>query len=99
MGHEYRWPNVLTRRRSIRPIPLCAIDLASGRDFDGDYLLVSEDGANLEVRHTPIAFSIKGKTWVNNHAHILKFEHYCTQVFMEYYITLNRLFPQFMLYS
>lgn len=56
--------------------------------FDGDYLLVSEDGANLEVRHTPIAFPIKGKTWVNNHAHILRFKQYCTQVFTEYYINL-----------
>ena len=56
--------------------------------FDGDFLLVSEDGANLEVRHTPIAFPIKGKTWVNNHAHILRFKQYCTQVFMEYYINL-----------
>ena len=64
------------------------VDYVQDYIFDGDYLLVSEDGANLEVRHTPIAFSIKGKTWVNNHAHILKFEHYCTQVFMEYYINL-----------
>jgi len=64
------------------------VDYVQDYIFDGDYLLVSEDGANLEVRHTPIAFSIKGKTWVNNHAHILKFEHYCTQLFMEYYINL-----------
>ena len=64
------------------------VDYVEGYIFDGDYLLVSEDGANLELRHTPIAFSIKGKTWVNNHAHILKFEHYCTQVFLEYYINL-----------
>ena len=64
------------------------VDYVQDYIFDRDYLLVSEDGANLEVRHTPIAFSIKGKTWVNNHAHILKFEHYCTQLFMEYYINL-----------
>ena len=64
------------------------VDYVRGYIFDGDYLLVSEDGANLEVRHTPIAFSITGKTWVNNHAHILKFDHYCSQIFMEYYINL-----------
>ena len=64
------------------------VDYVQDYIFDGNYLLVSEDGANLEVRHTPIAFSIKGKTWVNNHANILKFEHYCTQLFMEYYINL-----------
>ena len=64
------------------------VDYVQGFIFDGDYLLVSEDGANLEVRHTPIAFSITGKTWVNNHAHILKFDNYCSQIFMKYYINL-----------
>ncbi|MEZ4847639.1 MAG: hypothetical protein R3B93_03220 [Bacteroidia bacterium] len=28
---------------------------------EGDFLLVSEDGANLVARKTPIAFSISGK--------------------------------------
>jgi type I restriction enzyme M protein len=54
--------------------------------FEGDYLLVSEDGANLLSRSTPIAFSITGKTWVNNHAHILKFKENVTQKFVEYYL-------------
>lgn len=54
--------------------------------FDGDYLLVSEDGANLLARSTPIAFSISGKSWVNNHAHILKFKNDTTQKFVETYI-------------
>lgn len=57
--------------------------------FDGDYLLVSEDGANLIFRHTPIAFSISGKTWVNNHAHILKFETSYEQTYFEYSINLR----------
>jgi len=39
--------------------------------FDGERLLVAEDGANLVMRSTPIAFIAKGKYWVNNHAHIL----------------------------
>jgi restriction endonuclease S subunit len=39
--------------------------------FDGEYLLVAEDGANLLSRSTPIAFSASGKFWVNNHAHVL----------------------------
>jgi len=54
--------------------------------FDGDYLLVSEDGANLLARTTPIAFSISGKSWVNNHAHILKFESMDKQKFIEIYL-------------
>ena len=40
--------------------------------FEEDLVLVSEDGANLVNRSTPIAFIAKGKYWVNNHAHILK---------------------------
>lgn len=54
--------------------------------FDEDLLLVSEDGANLTMRSTPIAFSVSGKVWVNNHAHVLRFDHRETQVFVELYL-------------
>lgn len=40
--------------------------------FSEDLVLVSEDGANLVNRATPIAFVARGSYWVNNHAHILK---------------------------
>lgn len=40
--------------------------------FDGDYLLIAEDGANLLSRSTPIAFQARGKFWVNNHAHVVQ---------------------------
>lgn len=40
--------------------------------FDEDLVLLSEDGANLVDRSTPIAFEATGKYWVNNHAHVLK---------------------------
>ena len=40
--------------------------------FDGEYLLISEDGENLRTRNTPIAFLASGKFWVNNHAHIVR---------------------------
>jgi type I restriction enzyme S subunit len=35
-------------------------------------VLVSEDGANLLLRSTAIAFVADGQYWVNNHAHILE---------------------------
>ena len=54
--------------------------------FDGDYLLISEDGANLLSRTMPIAFSISGQNWVNNHAHVLKFDRYETRRFVEFYL-------------
>ncbi len=62
------------------------MDYVDNYIFDGDYLLVSEDGANLLARVTPIAFSIKGKNWVNNHAHVLKFDDYYRQRFVEIYL-------------
>jgi type I restriction enzyme S subunit len=40
--------------------------------FEGEHLLLSEDGDNLRTRNTPIAFLADGKFWVNNHAHILR---------------------------
>ena len=40
--------------------------------FDGEYLLVAEDGENLRTRNTPVAFLATGKFWVNNHAHIVR---------------------------
>ncbi|ULQ55061.1 restriction endonuclease subunit S [Flavihumibacter rivuli] len=41
--------------------------------FDEDLILLAEDGGNFEEYHTrPIAYKISGKSWVNNHAHILR---------------------------
>ena len=62
------------------------VDYVNGYIFDGDYLLISEDGNNLIARSTPIAFSISGKNWVNNHAHVLKFDCYVTRRYVEFYL-------------
>ena len=62
------------------------VDYVEDYIFSSDYLLVSEDGANLLARTTPIAFSISGKTWVNNHAHVLEFKDSETQLYVEYLI-------------
>ena len=62
------------------------VDYVDNYLFDGDYLLISEDGANLLARSTPIAFSISGKNWVNNHAHVLHFDTYVTRRFVEIYL-------------
>jgi type I restriction enzyme S subunit len=40
--------------------------------FDGRYILVAEDGENLNSRKLPLALIASGKFWVNNHAHILR---------------------------
>ena len=62
------------------------VDYVKDFIFDGKYLLISEDGANLESRTYPIAFSISGKTWVNNHAHILRFFDENVQEYAELYL-------------
>lgn len=64
------------------------VDYIDNYIFDGDFLLVSEDGANLLARTTPIAFSIKGKNWVNNHAHVLEFTNKVTQKYVETYLNM-----------
>ena len=48
------------------------IDYVDDYLFDGEYVLISEDGENLKSRKTPIAFKASGKFWVNNHAHIVQ---------------------------
>jgi type I restriction enzyme S subunit len=62
------------------------VDYVADYIFDENALLISEDGANLLARTTPIAFPASGKYWVNNHAHILKFENLTTQRFVELYL-------------
>jgi restriction endonuclease S subunit len=62
------------------------VDYVADFIFDEEILLVSEDGANLLARATPIAFSVSGKCWVNNHAHVLKFPHPATRKFVEDYL-------------
>lgn len=62
------------------------VDYVADYIFDENTLLISEDGANLLARSTPIAFPASGKYWVNNHAHILKFENLTTQRFVELYL-------------
>jgi type I restriction enzyme S subunit len=62
------------------------VDRVADFIFDEDLLLVSEDGANLLARTYPIAFSISGKSWVNNHAHVLRFENPTDQEFVRLYL-------------
>ena len=62
------------------------VDHVADYIFEGNNLLISEDGANLLARSTPIAFSVSGRYWVNNHAHILNFQNMATQRYVEFYL-------------
>ena len=40
--------------------------------FDEEILLIGEDGAPFFDKSKPIAYIVDGKSWVNNHAHVLR---------------------------
>ena len=95
---RYRMPEVAQNRDSQRipvtrakrkpgPFPYYGasgvVDWVDHYIFDGDALLVAEDGANLVNRASPVAFSVSGRYWVNNHAHVLRFRHGATQTLVE----------------
>ncbi len=60
------------------------VDYVDGYIFDGEHLLIAEDGENLRTRHTPIAFRACGKFWVNNHAHIVVGNDRASTRYLEY---------------
>jgi len=61
--------------------------------FDGEYLLVAEDGENLRTRNTPFAFRAIGKFWVNNHAHIVQGNESARTRFLEYALLATDISP------
>lgn len=52
--------------------------------LNGEYVLLGEDGAPFLEPFKPKAYLVKGKIWVNNHAHILK--SYFSNKFLCYYL-------------
>lgn len=61
------------------------VDYIDDYIFDGEYLLIGEDGANLLSKNKDLAFIVKGKFWVNNHAHVLSAKEVTTNEFIYYY--------------
>lgn len=61
--------------------------------FDGEYLLIAEDGKNLILRRKNNAFIVKGKFWVNNHAHILAANGSVDLRYLEFFINHLDLQP------
>lgn len=47
------------------------MDYVNDYIFDGDYILLAEDGSTSNAKGFPIVQYIWGKNWVNNHAHII----------------------------
>jgi len=92
---DYRRIPITKKIRKSGEIPYYGasgiVDYVAEYIFNEDILCVSEDGANLLARTYPIAFSVSGKSWVNNHAHVLKFNNLETQKFIEFYLNSIKL--------
>ena len=61
--------------------------------FEGQHLLIAEDGANLVSRNTPIAFIAEGRFWVNNHAHVVTDNGNASLLFLRQFFSLIDLRP------
>lgn len=58
--------------------------------FDGDYILLAEDGSTSDEHGNPVVQYIWGKNWVNNHAHII---HVNDDSKLQYYYFLLKTIP------
>lgn len=89
-SHDAKRKPVKGAERKAGPYPYYGasgiVDYVDGFLFDGDFLLVAEDGENLRTQQTPIAFMASGQFWVNNHAHIIRGNHRADTRFLMYAI-------------
>lgn len=62
------------KRKGIYPYygATCIFDYVDDYIFDGEYILMGEDGTVINPDGSPVLQRISGKTWVNNHAHVLQ---------------------------
>ncbi len=66
------------------------IDYVADYTFDEEILLIGEDGADWSP-YANKAFVVKGKSWVNNHAHVLKCKNPSTHEYLEQYLNWKNL--------
>ena len=65
-------------------------DFVDNYIFDGRYVLVGEDGAKWSANEK-CAYIIEGKTWINNHAHVLSTKNMVIDSFLTYYLNFSDL--------
>jgi len=64
------------------------IDYVDDFLFDGEYILVAEDGENLRSQNNNVCNLVNGKFWVNNHAHIIRAKDGFNTKYLCYYLNL-----------
>lgn len=67
------------------------IDYIDDYIFDGEYILLAEDGENLKSNKQDLAQLVDGKFWVNNHAHILRTKEVCRLRYFYFWINSKNL--------
>jgi type I restriction enzyme S subunit len=60
------------------------IDYVNRYIFDGEFILVAEDGTVSTDKGKPVVQYVCGKFWVSNHAHVIKCENSITLKFLYY---------------
>jgi type I restriction enzyme S subunit len=96
---RYRVPlNESQRAQMSGPYPYCGangvLDYLNSFVLDDDVILIAEDGGNFsEYRTRPIAYRMRGKIWVNNHAHVLKAKGGIVQDFIFYALVHKDILP------
>lgn len=69
------------------------IDYIDDYIFEGQYLLIAEDGENVKSRKNDIALLANGKFWVNNHAHVINNMKTSSLIFLKYFINQMDIKP------
>jgi type I restriction enzyme S subunit len=90
--------NQSQRARRRGGIPYCGangvLDYIDDFVVDDDIILMAEDGGYFDEYATrPIAYRMRGKCWVNNHAHILKAKSGTDQGFLYYSLVHKNILP------
>lgn len=65
------------------------LDYVNDYLFDGEYVLLAEDGTVIDENGYPIVQLVTGQFWVNNHAHIMRAKNGFTNYSL--YIALKQL--------
>ena len=96
---NYRKPvNEVERADMQGDIPYCGangiVDYVNDFTIDDSIILIAEDGGYFDEHDSrPIAYRIKGKAWINNHAHILKAKKEHCQDFIFYSLEHKDITP------
>jgi type I restriction enzyme S subunit len=69
------------------------IDYINDYIFDGLYLLIAEDGTLTSNGDKPMLQLVKGKFWVNNHAHVIKGKDDLETMFLFYALSTISITP------